>query len=64
MSDQHFLPFEAHLDRENALKVLNNALRGGDDGEIFLEKRKTESIVLDDGRIRSCLLYTSDAADD
>ncbi len=48
-----FRPFETDLDRERALGILRNAVAGADDGELFLERRRSESLVLDDGRIRS-----------
>jgi TldD protein len=43
----------ATLDRDAALRQLASALDGADDGELFLEYRESESISLDDGRIRS-----------
>ncbi|MFN3954431.1 MAG: metalloprotease TldD [Pararhodobacter sp.] len=48
-----FRPFETELDRASALSILRDALAGADDGELFLERRRSESLVLDDGRIRS-----------
>ena len=48
-----FNPFEAMIDRDRALSVLQEAVAGADDGELFLERRRAESLVLDDGRIRS-----------
>jgi len=48
-----FRPFETDLDQDRALKVLRDAVAGADDGELFLERRRSESLVLDDGRIRS-----------
>ncbi len=33
--------------------VLEEALKGADDGEIFVEKRETESLLFDDGRLKS-----------
>ena len=41
------------LDRNEALSTLGNALTGADDGELFLEERQTESLVFDDGRLKS-----------
>lgn len=40
------------LDRDAAERHVRSALRGGDDGELFLEYRESEQISLDDGRIR------------
>ncbi len=53
MSDESFRPFETLLDRDAALSVLRDATAGADDGELFLERRRSESLVLDDGRIRT-----------
>ena len=47
------------LDRAAAERVTAEALVHSDDGELFLEYRETESISLDDGRIRSAGFDTS-----
>ena len=47
MSRAHFTPFEADLDRETALSVLREAVAGADDGELFLERRRSEALVFD-----------------
>ncbi|MBN8632647.1 MAG: metalloprotease TldD [Rhodobacterales bacterium] len=52
MTDAPFRPFDTHLDEATALATLREATAGADDGELFLERRRAESIVLDDGRIR------------
>ena len=41
------------LDRAAADAVLREAVAGAEDGELFLEYRESESISLDDGRIRA-----------
>ncbi len=51
--DTRFRPFEASIDRDSALATLREAVAGADDGELFLERRHSESLVLDDGRIRN-----------
>ncbi|MBV8592427.1 MAG: metalloprotease TldD, partial [Acetobacteraceae bacterium] len=43
----------AGLDRGAAEQTIAQALGSSDDGELFLEYREGESLVLDDGRIRS-----------
>lgn len=43
----------ATLDRTAAERMVNGALAGMDDGELFLEYRESEQLSLDDGRIRS-----------
>lgn len=54
MSDTaSFRPFETHLDEEAALRVLRAATDGADDGELFLERRRSEVLVFDDGRIKN-----------
>ncbi|WP_127902040.1 metalloprotease TldD [Solirhodobacter olei] len=53
MTQDSFRPFETHLDEGQALKVLQAATLGAEDGELFLERRRSEALVLDDGRIRN-----------
>ncbi len=48
-----FRPFETDLDLETSLKTLRDATAGADDGELFLERRRSEALVLDDGRIKT-----------
>ena len=48
-----FRPFDTALSRETALRHLEEATRGADDGELFLERRRSEALVLDDSRIRT-----------
>ncbi|TMV94818.1 metalloprotease TldD [Thioclava sp. BHET1] len=48
-----FSPFETALDRDTALRHLRAATAGADDGELFLEQRRSESLVFDDGRIKT-----------
>jgi TldD protein len=50
---------DATLDRAAAEHVLGDALGASDDGELYLEYRESESISLDDGRIRSAGFDTS-----
>nr|WP_217703224.1 metalloprotease TldD [Celeribacter sp. HF31] len=38
---------------ESSLAILREAVAGADDGELFLERRTSEGLVLDDGRIRT-----------
>ena len=53
MTDAPFRPFDTHLDEAAALRILQAATNGADDGELFLERRRSEAIVLDDGRIKT-----------
>ena len=50
---------DAALDRDAAARLVGQALANADDGELFLEYRESESINLDDGRIRSAGFDTS-----
>jgi TldD protein len=53
MTDTRFAPFSDALDRETALRVLREATRGADDGELFLERRRSETLAFDDGRLKT-----------
>ncbi|MFD1159314.1 metalloprotease TldD [Roseovarius aestuarii] len=53
MSDDSFRPFETTLDREAALAQLREATRGAEDGELFLERRRAEGLLFDDGRVKT-----------
>jgi TldD protein len=48
-----FRPFETDLDPDRALALLREAVAGADDGELFLERRRAEALVFDDGRLRT-----------
>ncbi|MDH5531557.1 MAG: metalloprotease TldD [Paracoccaceae bacterium] len=53
MTDARFSPFETHLDPDRCLAILRDATAGADDGELFLERRRSEALVFDDGRLRN-----------
>lgn len=53
MEEDRFRPFDTTLDQEAALSILRGALAGADDGELFLERRRSEALVFDDGRLRN-----------
>ena len=53
MTDAPFRPFETYLDETAALSLLRQATLGADDGELYLERKRSEAIVLDDGRIKT-----------
>jgi TldD protein len=44
---------DATLDQDAAARLTTAALAGTDDGELFLEYRETESLALEEGRIRA-----------
>jgi TldD protein len=48
-----FRPFETLIDESAALATLRAATDGADDGELFLERRRSEVLVFDDGRIKT-----------
>ncbi len=43
----------AGLERETTQRLVEDALAGAEDGELFLEYRLSESIAFDDGRVKS-----------
>jgi len=51
--EHRFDPFEATIDRDRALSTLRCALSGTDDGELFFERRRSEALVFDDGRLKN-----------
>ena len=53
MIDAPFRPFDSALDLDRSLAQLRESLVGADDGELFLERRRAEALVLDDGRIKT-----------
>ena len=60
MTEAPFRPFDTHLDEAAALGLLREAVAGADDGELFLERRRSEALVLDDGRIRNATYDASE----
>ena len=49
---------QAGLDRARTERTVADALKGADDGELFLEYRQSESLVFDDGRLKSASFDT------
>jgi TldD protein len=49
----------AGLDRGRVDQMVAEALKGADDGELFLEYRQSESLAFDDGRLKSAAFDTS-----
>ncbi|SEV89961.1 TldD protein [Cognatiyoonia koreensis] len=60
MSHDPFRPFETHLDQETALSLVREATAGADDGELFLERRKSEMLSFDDGRVKTASFDASE----
>ncbi|MEM6621372.1 MAG: metalloprotease TldD [Pseudomonadota bacterium] len=48
-----FAPFDTDLDEGRALTILRDAVAGADDGELYLERRRSETLAFDDGRLRT-----------
>ncbi len=53
MTDAPFRPFETNLDLDRTTALLRETLQGAEDGELFLERRRSETVVLDDGRVKT-----------
>jgi TldD protein len=53
MPDTRFRPFETSFDRDTALARLREATADADDGELFLERRRSEVLSFDDGRLKT-----------
>ena len=51
---QTSLPF----DLTKASEILSNAAKGADDGDLFVERSRSESFVFDDGRLKSAAFDT------
>ncbi len=60
MSTDPFRPFDSHLDRDTALSLLQTATHGADDGELFIERRKSEVLSFDDGRVKNAAYDASE----
>ena len=54
--DATFKPFETHLNLEKTNSILKESLLRASDGELFLEKNTTESLVFDDSNLRQSAL--------
>src|SRR3984885_6799697 len=47
------------MDRKAVEGTVNDALKGADDGELYLEYRQSESLVWDDGKLKSASFDTT-----
>ncbi|MBR7518265.1 hypothetical protein KC217_21595, partial [Mycobacterium tuberculosis] len=59
MSDMTELFAASGLDLEAARRITAQAVAGADDGELFLEYRQVESLLFDNGRLKSASFDTS-----
>ncbi|MGE3623026.1 MAG: metalloprotease TldD [Bdellovibrionales bacterium] len=57
-TDQLFFE-QTGMDRLAVERTVNEALKGADDGELFLEYRQSESFVWDDGKLKNASFDTS-----
>ncbi|MGB0904387.1 MAG: TldD/PmbA family protein, partial [Mangrovicoccus sp.] len=60
MVSETFRPFENGLDQDTALAMLREAVSGADDGELFLERRRSEVLSFDDGRLKTASFDASE----
>ena len=47
------------LDRDRVSKIVDESLKGADDGELYLDYSPSESLVYDDGRLKNASFDTS-----
>jgi TldD protein len=47
------------MERDRVQATVNDALRGSDDGELYLEYRQSESFAFDDGRLKAATFDTT-----
>lgn len=59
MKNKKFQPFKHYLDKDKTQKLLCDILKSGDDGELFFEEKRSESLVLDDQTLKSANLESS-----
>jgi len=55
----NFVFEDSGLGHSDAQKILDETLRGGDDGELFMERGSSESLGFDDGRLKTANFDTS-----
>lgn len=53
MTTSPFRPFETALDADTSLRLLRETVAGGHDGELFLERKRSETLVFDDGNLKN-----------
>jgi TldD protein len=59
MTDMTDLFAATGLDAETARRITAEAMRGADDGELYLEYRQSESLLFDNGRLKSAAFDTN-----
>lgn len=58
MTDTDLFFSKTDLDRTRVQTIVDDSLNGSDDGELFLEYRQSETLVFDDGRLKSASFNT------
>ncbi len=59
MTEKAHILERAGLDESQVAGIVEDALHGADDGELFVEYRQSESLVFDDGRLKGANYNTS-----
>ena len=59
MADPDLFFSRTGMDRGRVQQTVDEALKGADDGELFLEYSQTESFAFDDGRLKAATFDTS-----
>ncbi len=60
MQNTPFRPLETIFDRDRAMAQLKQTLNGADDGELFIERRRSEALHFDDGRLKTASYNASE----
>src|SRR5215813_12182913 len=58
-SPQDLFFTQTGMDRGRVQRLVDDTLKGADDGELFLEYRQTESFSFDDGRLKAATYDTT-----
>src|SRR5207253_11200312 len=59
MTESHSILDRVGLDRSTAESMVKDALKGADDGEMYLEHVTSESLAYDNGRLKAAAYDTS-----
>jgi TldD protein len=59
MADSDFFFGQTGMDRGRVQALVDDSLKGSDDGELFLEYRQSESFAFDDGRLKAASFDTT-----
>src|ERR1700742_3750752 len=59
MADHDLFFARTGMDRDRVQATVDEALKGSDDGELYLEYRQSESFSFDDGRLKAATFDTT-----